>query len=68
MTDCKLFSFGSLHVEILSNIHWGLPKYKNHCFSELRLVSRGNSENVRAKWEYSWLGKRSLKGMGLKRK
>lgn len=55
MTDCKLFSFGSLHVEILSSIHRGLPKYKNHCFSELRLVSRGNSENVRAKWEYSWL-------------
>jgi len=38
--------------------------YINPCFSELRLVSRGNSEDVWAKWGYSWLGgKGKLKGI-----
>lgn len=37
---------------------------KKDCFSELRLVSRGYSENVRAKWGYNWLREREAERNG----
>lgn len=44
------------------------PISEDHRFSELRLVSRGNSENVRAKWEYSWLWEKESERNGSHRK